>query len=271
MSTGLVTSAYENDLGAPSWVASPGSNKDETVTAAAKSHVAAVNPGNTFSALTWQQLQAACDACPAYTLLRKYLGQGYSDNKEDWDPHLHKFYPHRHGLTLEGSVILYHTRPIIPLKLQPKVLELLHHGHAGVPAMVQRAQETVFWPNMMSDLQDCCARCLTCMTNAPSNPPLPSSPPSMPLYPFESIVADFFSLNQRSYLAIADQFSNWLSVLCLKQDTTSALIEALRDYFATYGIPVTISSDGASIFTSYEFRDFCSRLGVTQRISSAYN
>ena len=50
-----------------------------------------------------------------------------------------------------------------------------------------------------------------------------------------------------------------------------SLINTLRDYFATYGVPHLLSTDGASIFTSTMFTDFCKRWGVEQRISSAYH
>ena len=42
------------------------------------------------------------------------------------------------------------------------------------------------------------------------------------------------------------------------------------NYFATFGIAETFSSDGASIFTFAAFKDFCSRWGIQQRISSAH-
>ena len=56
----------------------------------------------------------------------------------------------------------------------------------------------------------------------------------------------------------------------LNRDTSADLIVALRGYFATFGVPEVFSSDGASIFTSFAFKDFCSRWGIQQRISSAY-
>ena len=45
----------------------------------------------------------------------------------------------------------------------------------------------------------------------------------------------------------------------------------MRDYFATFCIAELFSSDGASIFTSHLFKDFCTRWGINQRISSAYH
>ena len=45
---------------------------------------------------------------------------------------------------------------------------------------------------------------------------------------------------------------------------------ALHQYSTHFGIPEILSSDGASGFTSAEMTAFCSRWGITQRISSAH-
>ena len=100
---------------------------------------------------------------------------------------------------------------------------------------------------------------------------MPPHAPSAPTYPFQSIVCDFFSMAGRTYAAIADRYSNWLSIVELQKDTSQELINVLREYFSIYGIAELFSSDSASIFTSQLFRDFCTRWGIEQRISSAYH
>ena len=82
---------------------------------------------------------------------------------------------------------------------------------------------------------------------------------------------DFFSVAGRNYLAVADRLTNWLSILKLKSDMSDCLIKAVIDYATTHGIPAQISSDGASLFTSHKLKQFCTRWGIKQRISSAYH
>ena len=94
--------------------------------------------------------------------------------------------------------------------------------------------------------------------------------PDIPSYPFEYVVADFFSLEGKNYLALADRYSNWLSVLQLEKDDSAHLIQAYREYFTYFGIPRQISSDGASIFTSKEMEEFSRRWGIIQRLSASY-
>lgn len=136
--------------------------------------------------------------------------------------------------------------------------------------MCLRLSSSLYWPDYKDDLSKSKLSCSTCMTSAPSNPAMPPQPPVAPLYPFQSIVCDFFTLSGNTYAAIADRYSNWLSILRLKRDTSQELITALRNYFSTFGIAELFSSDGASIFTSNTFNEFCSRWGIQQRISSAY-
>ena len=95
--------------------------------------------------------------------------------------------------------------------------------------------------------------------------------PETPLYPFQSICADFFALNSRSFLAIVDKFSNWLSIFQLERDTSEELIRILRDYFSIFGIPITFTSDGAKVFTSKSVEEFFQRYGVVHRVTTAYN
>ena len=49
------------------------------------------------------------------------------------------------------------------------------------------------------------------------------------------------------YLIIVDRYSNW-STIERAQDGSKGLIEVLRQTFATYGIPVELSSDGGPEF-----------------------
>ena len=81
---------------------------------------------------------------------------------------------------------------------------------------------------------------------------------------------DFFTHTAKNYLIIVDRYSNWLSVLKLDKDTCSNVIKALREYFTHFGVCSTLSSDGASVFTSAEMAEFHTRWGFQQRISSTY-
>ena len=69
-----------------------------------------------------------------------------------WPEHIRIYYHHRHVLVPVGPVLLLHDPPLIPVSLREEVMNPLHSSHAGVTSMHARASNTVYWPNMRSDL-----------------------------------------------------------------------------------------------------------------------
>ena len=137
--------------------------------------------------------------------------------------------------------------------------------------MFERASSALYWPNFRANILNFKAACVTCSQFQPSNPSMPPVLPESPVYPFQSICADFFSLQSKSFLVIVDRYSNWLSVFQLCKDNSEELLRALRDYFSTFGIPLVFTSDGAKVFTSKCGEEFFDRYGVIHRITTAYS
>ena len=237
----------------------------------ALSHLAAIRQADEVEALTWERLEAGCLSSPQYRLLHSVVQQGVSNSSKDWDLQLQPYFRHRNSLSTLGPVVLLYDKPIIPSCLRQEVLEHLHAAHGCANMMFSRAAASLYWPNYREEINKYQADCRTCRRIAPSNPALPpSTEPDLPSYPFESVVGDFFSLEGRNYLAMADRYSNWLSLFKLPEDDSKHLIQVLRDYSSYFGIPKRFSSDGAYIFTSTETDTFCKRWGISQRISSSY-
>ena len=235
-------------------------------------HISAIGHTDEVESLTWERLEGACLACPQYRLLHATVTQGAPEASKDWDLRLQPYFRHRDTLNTLGPVVLQYDRPVIPRALRQEVMQHLHAAHGCANMMFARAAASLYWPNYREDINKFQAACKVCRRIAPSNPSLPpTAQPDLPTYPFESVVADFFSLEGRNYLAFADRYSNWLSVMKLDKDDASHLIQALRDYSTYFGIPRRLSSDGASIFTSAQTEEFCKRWGIEQRISSAYH
>ena len=100
-------------------------------------------------------------------------------------------------------------------------------------------------------------------------PHLPSTPP---LSPFEAVFADFFDYRGCHYLVVGDRLSSWVEVLSSTAGTNLAssagLVRHLRSFFATFGVPEEISSDGGPEFTAKGTQDFLHLWGVRHRVSS---
>ena len=80
--------------------------------------------------------------------------------------------------------------------------------------MAGRIDVTVFWPGIHPDILRTKGSCMTCIREAPSQPAgFPVALPS-PDYPFQMLVADFFSLHGHNFfLVIADRFTGWNAIV----------------------------------------------------------
>ena len=135
--------------------------------------------------------------------------------------------------------------------------------------MLSRASQSVFWPNLKAAVIAHREQCSSCIHRAPSQPAPPPTAPTQPDFPFSHVVVDFFQLDT-TYLAMADRYSNWLSIFQLKKDDSANVMQTFRHYFSRWGVAKNVTSDGASVFTSHAMKDFFERWGVEHRVSSAY-
>ena len=188
---------------------------------------------------------------------------------------LSQFLRYKDSLFIQNGVVIYQDRAVIPKSLRPVVLDSLHAAHQGISAMQMRAQAFFFWPGMTSDISEKRNQCQHCNTNAPSPAATHSQPAEPPSCPFEHIFADFFDFGGHHYLVAGDRLSGFTEVFHTPTGTSSAgargLIKCLRKWFATFGVPKQLSSDGGPEFSSESTRVFLKSWGVSHRVSSAYH
>ncbi|XP_050709658.1 uncharacterized protein K02A2.6-like [Eriocheir sinensis] len=124
---------------------------------------------------------------------------------------------------------------------------------------------------MDGDLQHIRDSCASCNAHAPSQAAEPFILTPPPEYPFQHTVADLVQLEGQVYLAYADRCTGWLEINHLPNGATSSKIMAvLRQYFARWGAPESISTDGGTNLTSDEVSKFLECWGVAMRTSSAH-
>lgn len=158
---------------------------------------------------------------------------------------------------------------VIPKALRQQVAANLHAGHQGLDPMLRRVRQCVYWPGIEGDLQHHRSTCTEYETHAPSQPSetLVMTPP--PEYPFQQTVADIFQHEGHMYMAYADRLTGWLEIAHFPYSSSSQKIKTqLRRYFARWGAPEQISTDGGTNLSNDEMTEFF-RWGVSVRISSA--
>lgn len=222
------------------------------------------------TSIPWTLIAHETSSDPVLSQLLISIEEGFINIR----PGITDFMRYKDFLYCCDGVILYNDRVVIPASLRHRILEGLHSAHQGVSSMELRAQSIVFWPGMTKDIHNIRAKCPTCNRNAPSQAPTPSEPAEPPSTPFEQVFADFFDFGGYHYLVIGDRLSGWSEIFATPSGTSYAgargLIACLRSFFATFGVPQELSSDGGPEFTASTTREFLQRWGVRHRISSAY-
>lgn len=220
-----------------------------------------------FTAVTWELVRSATASDELSNNLLDLIESGFPDLCSDTPQPLRVYHQLRDNLTSIDGVILYKDRVLVPPALRPNVLSTLHSAHQGISGMIARAESSVFWPGITTDIKNIRERCSQCDRNAPSNPGAPSTPPMMPDYPFQCICADYFSHRGISYLVIVDRYSNWPIVERVPNGATG-LVASLKRNFTTFGVPEELASDGGPEFTAEVTRKFLQNYGVHHRLSS---
>ena len=147
------------------------------------------------------------------------------------------------------------------------MLKALHAAHQGVTSMTARANVSVFWPGITTDIARLRISCMDCNRISPSQPNAPPTTPVDPEFPFQCICADYFTYKGTHYLIIVDRYSNWP----IKKKTSggaAGLVKSLREEFITYGITEELASDAGPEFVATETQEFQKSWGVRHRLSS---
>ena len=231
--------------------------------------IAALSNLQSIKSVTWEKIQEATFSDPIMMELLNTVQEGFSYNRK-LPAHLSQFAKVKQFLTTVDGVVLYKDRIVIPPQLRADVLDNLHSAHQGVSSMIARAQASVFWPDITSDIHKTRDGCFHCNRIAPSQPNAPPTPPIRPEYPFQSICADFCTEAGTDYLISVDRYSNWPSIQRAGngESNSRTLIAELKKHCQTFGIPEELSSDGGPQFTSAETKNFMESYGINSRVSS---
>ena len=131
------------------------------------------------------------------------------------------------------------------------------------------AQSYVWWPGLDRELETLvrsCNKCQSCQS-MPAMGPL--HPWLWPTHPWQCIHIDYAGpVDGRMMLIVRDTHSKWPEVMLLSSTTSQATIRALKQLFATYGLPQQLVSDNGPQFSSVEFATFLVRNGVKHIRSS---
>ena len=149
----------------------------------------------------------------------------------------------RDKLSVHDGVIFHRRQMVVPVSLREDRKRNLHASHLGTESCLRRAQETIFWLNMNTDLKEMIETCETCRKYETCHQKESLIPHEVPSRPWKQVGVDLFELNKKEYLITVDYYSNFCEVDRLTSTTSSAVLLKLKNHFARYGCPNHLISD----------------------------
>ena len=109
---------------------------------------------------------------------------------------------------------------------------------------------------MTCDVRDQVSQCSIGSELQSQNPKEPMQSHQILDRPWRRVAADQFKLHGKDCLVVVDFYSDFIEVKMLQENTSSAVIEFLKEQFSRHGIPDTLVTDNGPQFTSQEFKQF---------------
>lgn len=216
---------------------------------------------------------------------------------EDWvlsaqntDPQLVKIREtlSRHPKTAEDKIIhrdyhlqqdrIYHKSSrgllwAVPRSMRHQIVKSAHEGanHGGAEKTLQKLNEAYWFPRMRKYVDrfvKCCIPCLFAKRKGGKQEGLLNPIPKGKV-PLKTMHVDHlgpFPLSPRrnQHLIVAvDAFTKFTFMRAVRTTDAKAVIEYLRDLFATYGTPERIVTDRGPAFKSRKFKAFCNQNSIT--------
>jgi transposase InsO family protein len=228
---------------------------------------------------TIEELKKATREDVVMTNLYNVINDGWPEHTSKVPDTLKTYWKYRDELTTHQGLILKGSRVVVPLELRKEMLKRLHRSHQGIENTTKLARDTVFWPNMNTQIKETVQSCEICTkySRSQQNPPMLTH--EIPTFPFQRVNMDVFELRTfevdrnnvtKRYLVTVDQYSDFFEIDELKHANTEYTIQLCKRNFSRYGIPTTVITDNGSNFTSEKFKRFTKEWNF-QHITSSPN
>lgn len=190
--------------------------------------------------------------------------------KERLSTELQKFWVYKDEIACVNGLLLFRNRLIIPAEMRGSMLNRLHEGHFGVSKCRQRANDTVWWPAISTDINDMVKRCPNCIQER-INLREPLIPTKLPSRPWQKICLDLFKIHNKWYVVLIDYYSKFIEMEELSSLKSAAVITFMKRTFSRHGIPEEVYSDNGPQFQKVlnsEFATFARDYGFRHTTSS---
>ena len=154
-------------------------------------------------------------------------------------------------MTIEDGLLLKGTHIIVPHTLHPEMIQLLHTGHLRLEKYLNRAKQSMYWPELYDELKELITNCTTCLKFSSQKPTCLSNRQyaghEIPVHPWSKLASDIFNFEGDSYLLIVDYTSQFPIIRKLSSMTVKAIAHHIQALFAEYRWPDTLVTDNGTL------------------------
>ena len=169
-------------------------------------------------------------------------------------------------------------RPFIPLACRKKIFHKFHDlGHPGVERTRQAVCAKVVWPSIRQDVGKWAKECLSCQRAKVTKHTVPPIGEFLvPEKRFQHVNIDLVTLpisNGFRYLLTAvDRFTRWPIAVPLVDMTAESVVDGFAfGWVQHFGVPLTVTSDRGTQFTSEIFTQLTKIWGIDARTTAPYH
>ena len=162
---------------------------------------------------------------------------------------------------------------IIPENLCKEMLTLIHETHLGIVKCKIRAREFMYWPGMMSDIQDIVEKCEICTVNnkkTNNKEPMSMIGSELPDRPSSKLAADLLQYKGEHYLLTVDYFSKWPEIDKLDELNSSNVICYFKKHISRFGYIDKLITNNGPQFASGDFAKYAKEYGFIHITTSPH-
>ncbi|CAB0003751.1 unnamed protein product [Nesidiocoris tenuis] len=224
------------------------------------------------SRLDWKQIRCETARDPVLKRVISLVKSGLWPQKVDREDELYPFFMRRLELSLEFQCLLWGYRVIVPASMRENILEVLHGTHLGTTKMKGLARSYFWWPCLDQQIEEITSNCNVCIQSRSDPPKSKLQTWPWPSRPWTRIHIDFLGpINAKYFLVVYDAHSKWIECFPTNRTTSEVVIDKLLECFARFGAPRSLTSDGATCFTSTEFSGFLQRFGINHMVGAPFH
>ena len=183
------------------------------------------------------------------------------------------------GITLLCDTSTGQARPVVPVSWRRKVFDHIHGlSHPSIRATRKLISSKFIWKGMNSQVGSWAKTCIQCQSSKiHTHIKSPLETFNVPHRRFDHIDVDLVGPLPPSdgfthLLTIVDRFSRWPEAVPLNDISTVACARALiYHWISRFGIPMDMSSDRGSQFTSQLWSSVAKLLGITLHHTTTYH